>query len=115
LNTKLSLARRPDVSLSKRKGYSADVLTKLIAESHGGSFDFINVDGSHDAADVLLDLASSYLLCASGGLIVCDDYLQNFSDDPCNTPKLAIDPFVNCNAKKLRIARAPLYQIFLIN
>jgi len=41
LKTKLSLARRPDVSLSKRKGYSADVLTKLIAESHGGSFDFI--------------------------------------------------------------------------
>ena len=75
LNTKLSLARRPDVSLSKCKGYSADVLTKLIAESHGGSFDFINVDGSHDAAGVLLDLACSYLLCASGGLIVCDDYL----------------------------------------
>jgi predicted O-methyltransferase YrrM len=113
-NTEFSLAKRPEVSLRKYKGLSANVLTKLISDAHIGSFDFIYVDGNHDAADVLFDLTCSFLLCGSGGLIVCDDYLWNFGDDPSRTPKLAIDSFVNCYAKKLRIVRAPLYQIFLI-
>jgi predicted O-methyltransferase YrrM len=113
-NTKLSLTKRPEVSLRKHKGHSADVLTRLISDSHSGSFDFIYVDGSHDAADVLFDLTCAFSLCGSGGLIVCDDYLWNFGDDPCHTPKLAIDSFVNCYAKKLRIARTPSYQVFLV-
>jgi predicted O-methyltransferase YrrM len=112
-NIQLSLARRPDVFLQKLKGYSSLVLPELVS-SHHDSFDLIYVDGSHDAADVLFDLTCAFQLCRSGGLLICDDYLWNFGDDLCSTPKLAVDSFVNCYAKRLTILRAPLYQVFLV-
>jgi predicted O-methyltransferase YrrM len=112
-NTKLSLVRKPEVSLQKLRGNSTLMLPQLVG-SHHNSFDLIYVDGSHDAADVLCDLTCAFLLCRSGGLIVCDDYLWNFGDDLCTTPKLAIDSFVNCYAKKLKILHAPLYQVYLV-
>jgi predicted O-methyltransferase YrrM len=112
-NTQLALARRPDVLLRKLKGRSALTLPELVS-SHHGSFDLIYVDGSHEAADVLCDLTCAFLLCRGGGLMVCDDYLWNFGDDPRSTPKLAVDSFVNCYAKKIEVLQAPLYQLFMV-
>jgi predicted O-methyltransferase YrrM len=112
-NTELALVRRPGVVLRKLKGNSVLVLPQLVSPHHD-SFDLIYVDGSHDAADVLCDLTCAFPLCRSGGLVVCDDYLWNFGDDPCSTPKLAVDSFVNCFARKVKILRAPLYQVFLV-
>jgi predicted O-methyltransferase YrrM len=112
-NIQIALSNAPQVSLHKLKGNSTLILPELIA-SHRDSFDVIYVDGSHDAADVLCDLTFAFLLCRSGGLMICDDYLWKFGDNPCSTPKLAIDSFVNCYAQKLKLIRAPLYQIFLV-
>lgn len=112
-NTHIALANKPKILLQKLKGNSTLVLPELVS-SHHNSFDLVYIDGSHDAADVLCDLTSAFLLCRSGGLLICDDYLWHFGDNPCSTPKLAIDSFVNCFFRKVRLLHAPLYQVFLV-
>lgn len=60
-------------------------------------FDFIYIDGSHKACDVLSDAVDAFHLCKKGGVIVFDDYYAG--DERENTlefPKLAIDAFVTC-------------------
>jgi cephalosporin hydroxylase len=113
-NTEVSLRRVNAVVMRKCKGQSAHVLASLLSSGHADSFDVVYVDGSHDAADVLLDLTLGFSLCRNGGMMICDDYLWNFGSDLCSTPKIAIDAFINCNARSVRILSAPLYQVFLI-
>jgi len=99
------------------KSRSHDALLNLLSDGHSESFDFIYIDGSHQCADVLLDLSLSFLLCKIGGVIACDDYLWSLEnhgeEDLLNQPKLAVDSFVNCFRRKLLPITAPLYQLFL--
>lgn len=82
----------------------------------GVAADFVYVDGSHQAADVLEDLVLSFRLLKVGGLMICDDYLW-FMERPdrrdvLNAPKIAIDAFVNINLRKISlIGRQQLYQL----
>lgn len=89
-------------------------LSKLIAEDL--SFDFIYVDGSHQAKDVLADAVLSWMLLKKGGLIIFDDYLYGaFEDDLRAAPKIAIDSFINCYSDEIRIIRTPQnYQVCLL-
>lgn len=57
-------------------------------------FDFIHVDGSHSAPDVLSDAVLSWPLLKPGGLIAFDDYEWPEFSDPRRRPKLAIDAFL---------------------
>lgn len=60
-------------------------------------FDFIYIDGSHQAKDVLTDACLSWNLLASGGIMIFDDYQwhpSGFKD--YQTPKPAIDAFLSC-------------------
>lgn len=101
--------------VSKYKGDSKTLLAKMIAEGRGAYFDFIYVDGSHNASDVLADLILAFQLCRIGGLIVCDDYLWNLHANPLSCPKLGIDSFVNCYVDKLQlVSYAPLYQLYFL-
>lgn len=106
-----------DVSVRLFKGSSFDQLASLIALGHGQSFDIVYVDGSHLCSDVLNDLVLSFQLCKVGGLIICDDYLwrpgNHGEENPLDQPKLAIDAFVNCNARKLVLYNTPLYQLHI--
>lgn len=113
-NTALALQKSAKSKLVKRKGPSRAILAQLNAEGHAGSFEFIYVDGSHQAPDVLEDLVGAFALCRIGGVIACDDYLWEFGKNPLHTPKLAIDAFVNCYAGKITVVPAPLYQIYLV-
>jgi predicted O-methyltransferase YrrM len=82
----------------------------------GNYFDFIYIDGSHQAPDVLVDAILSFKLLRVGGLIVFDDYLwseKGVADrDPLQCPKPAIDSFLNIFFRKVNIISAPLYQIY---
>jgi predicted O-methyltransferase YrrM len=60
--------------LVKRKGRSCTVLAELMS-SAGESFDFIFIDGSHFADDVMLDAAMAWRLLRKDGVLVFDDYL----------------------------------------
>jgi predicted O-methyltransferase YrrM len=104
------------VSLHKHKGLSSHVIPELLAAGRRESFDFIYVDGSHKATDVLLDAVMGFELLAVGGAIVFDDYLWHVeaagAQDHYNMPKPAIDAFVNIYRRKLEIYKAPLYQLY---
>ncbi len=117
-NTQLAVARiQHPVELVTHKGYSDRVLAKLIAEGKQGYFDFIYIDGSHQAPDVLCDAVLSFKLLKTHGVMAFDDYLWQESlpngADPIRCPKVAIDAFTNIYCRKLRILRAPLYQLYV--
>lgn len=87
-------------------GRSDDMLLKLIAQ--GLQADFIYVDGSHQAADVLTDAVLSWKLLKPGGLLIFDDYLWPINQDrPLMNPKMAIDAFVNCHLDRVRYVHVP--------
>lgn len=101
------------------QGLSRDGLMTL--RQQGVQADFIYVDGSHQGPDVLEDLILSFRLLKVGGLIICDDYLW-FTErsegrsgrpiDPIDSPKLAIDAFVNVFIRKVQLVQGqPLYQL----
>jgi predicted O-methyltransferase YrrM len=104
-----------DCRIHKRSSDAA--LAQLLAEGKQGYFDFIYIDGSHQAPDVLCDAVLGFRLLRVQGLMVFDDYL--FQEplpqgiDPLRCPKPAIDAFTNLYSRKLRILTAPLYQLFV--
>jgi len=106
-----------NVNLFIHKGLSEDCLSKLIADGKKNYFDFIYVDGSHQAPDVLCDAIMSFKLLKIGGVMAFDDYLWHenlpYGKDPLRCPKPAIDAFVNINFRKLNILSAPLYQLYI--
>lgn len=99
---------QPNIGLSGRaaqveviKGRSVEGLVLLI--TRGIRADFIYIDGSHVAADVMADAVLSWELLRPGGLMVFDDYLWPvFQDQPLKNPKIAIDAFVNCHLDQIR-------------
>ena len=57
------------------------------------TFDFVYVDGAHDAPTTLRDVMAAFLICKPGGLIGCDDYrLPNLEKG--SHPGDAIDAFL---------------------
>ena len=90
--------------LKKIKGSSQKVLREL----EWNSYDFIYIDGSHVAKDVLLDAVFSWDLLKVGGIIIFDDYQYKVDRyqflkfrlsaksrlAPWRRPKIAIDAFL---------------------
>ena len=80
-------------------GRSQVELMKLPPES----FDFIYVDGSHAARDVLADAVESWELLKTGGLLIFDDY-QSEPQFPAELlPRTAIDAFITAYRDSLEI------------
>ena len=77
--------------VTKVIGRSCEVLRALAP----AAYDFIYVDGSHVAADVLEDAVLSWPLLKPGGLITFDDYEWVGDPDPLNRPGMAVDAFLN--------------------
>jgi predicted O-methyltransferase YrrM len=91
------------VSLSIHKGRSDRCLIKLLGDGLYEHFDFIYIDGSHQAQDVLSDAVFSFNLLKVGGTMVFDDYLWRLND--ClQTPKPAIDAFMNIYFHKMQVS-----------
>jgi predicted O-methyltransferase YrrM len=117
-NTKIAISKvNGEVDFTIHKGFSDIELSKLIVNGKQGYFDFIYVDGSHQAPDVLCDALLSFKLLKIGGIIAFDDYLWqeplSHGTDPIRCPKLAIDAFTNIYCRKIRIIPAPLYQLYV--
>ena len=71
-------------------GRSADVLPGLPRDR----FDFIHVDGSHEAPDVLADAVLAWPLLKVGGVMAFDDYAWREFPEPERLPGPAIDAFL---------------------
>jgi predicted O-methyltransferase YrrM len=83
----------------------------------GERVDFVYVDGSHRAADVLEDLVLAFHATRPGGIIICDDYLKGTrtADITLNSPKLGVDAFTTLYRDRLDIPWGqPLYQLAMI-
>ena len=108
---------KSNVNIKKIKARSDDALINLLSEGKKNYFDFIYVDGSHQAPDVLFDAILSFRLLRVGGVIAFDDYLWSeeleSGRDPLRCPKPAIDAFTNLYLRKIDILSAPLYQMYV--
>jgi predicted O-methyltransferase YrrM len=102
-----------------REGYSFKELSHLLSSmGNEDGFDFISVDASHQASDVLTDCVLAFQLLRRGGVMALDDYLwsaeQAGREDPLNSPKIAIDAFTNIFRRQVTIVpNLPLYQLYL--
>lgn len=66
-------------------------------------YDFIYIDGSHTAKDVLTDACMAWPLLKQGGLMVFDDYMWGNPRDILHRPKAAVDAFTNFFAEEVDI------------
>jgi predicted O-methyltransferase YrrM len=102
------------VRLRKIKARSSEALPALIVSKE--QFDWVYVDGSHKAPDVLTDAVNAFYLLRVGGVLIFDDYLWSAgpNENLLELPKPAIDAFSNIFHQKLAIWRSvPLYQLYL--
>jgi predicted O-methyltransferase YrrM len=78
------------------RGTSTMRLAEQIAEDlNEGTYDFIYIDGSHTAPDVLTDACMAWPLLKPKGMMVFDDYMWGNPRDALHRPKIAIDAFTN--------------------
>ena len=74
-------------------------LAELIHEDR--TFDFVYIDGSHIARDVLIDACMSWPMLKNGGVMVFDDYMWAGSPLLLHRPKPAIDAFTSIFGQEL--------------
>ena len=101
------------VNFVKHKEKSHISLSKLISQGIN-DFDFIYVDASHYAVDVLTDAVLAFKLLKVGGILIFDDYLWTGDENIIFYPKIAIDSFTNIFSKHIKLIPAPCNQIFVI-
>jgi len=68
-----------------------------------GQFDFIYIDGSHQAPDVLEDTLLAWRLLKKGGILIWDDYDWGEQYQEREKPKVAIDAFLYIFEGKYKI------------
>jgi predicted O-methyltransferase YrrM len=72
-------------------GYSQEILRTLYQER----FDFIYIDGAHEARYVIEDAVLAFGLLNDGGYICFDDYPFTFPERPRQNTRRAIDTFLD--------------------
>jgi predicted O-methyltransferase YrrM len=80
--------------IKKVKGDSRFALRTLPSDT----YDFVYVDGSHDAKDVLSDAVLAWELLKPGGIMIFDDYQWTGHEHkfrPAYVPEIAIDGFLH--------------------
>jgi predicted O-methyltransferase YrrM len=83
----------------KLVGPSQDVLLDLSDQS----YDFIYVDGAHEAKFVIQDAVLSWRILRSGGFLIFDDLDYCFPSSPHQNTKTAIDAFTTWFGAELEI------------
>jgi predicted O-methyltransferase YrrM len=103
-NLIVATKKLPRRRIFQLKGTSTKKLAELQSHPSEHSFDFIYIDGSHIAKDVLTDACMAWPLLSPKGLMVFDDYLWTpNARDILHRPKAAIDAFVNLFAEEVEI------------
>jgi predicted O-methyltransferase YrrM len=94
------------------KGKSYDILRNthvFIPETA----DYVYIDGSHLAIDVLSDAVLSWSLLKDGGILVFDDYgWGDHTTDEKQKPKLAIDAFLSAYREHYQVLEAG-WQVYM--
>lgn len=95
------LARMPEQTIRLMPTLSFYALAELITE--GAQFDFVYVDGSHSADEVLADAVMAFGLLKKNGYMIFDDYLWMEAVDSLDRPKMSIDAFINMFQKHIEV------------
>jgi predicted O-methyltransferase YrrM len=104
-NMAVCFEKFPNLRFSKMKMPSYEVLAQMVSRIRdpNSKCDFIYIDGSHQAPDVLTDACLSWALLKVGGVMVFDDYGWGEPLPPTHKPKMAVDAFVNIYQEKLHV------------
>lgn len=103
-NLKLAQEKYPKRNLLSNKATSTYYLASALYEGDNKiTFDFIYIDGSHIAKDVLTDACMAWPLLKPKGIMVFDDYMWGNPRDILHRPKPAIDAFCNLFAEEAEI------------
>lgn len=84
--------KKPGQFLDLYKDTSVNGLARAITSKY--EFDFIYIDGSHTAPDVMTDACMAFPLLKKGGVMLFDDYLWAAVPGLLHRPKMAVDLFV---------------------
>ena len=85
--------------LTVMKSKSEDALVRL--REDGAKFDFIYIDASHVAIDVLHDAVLSWHMLTLGGTLIFDDFTWRGYMEDCYNPRIAIQSFLRCAAPEI--------------
>ena len=111
-NIELLKEKFPNRIVKAYKGTSVYYLAQLAANNHG-PFDFIYIDGSHVAKDVITDACMAWPMLKISGFMVFDDYLWKPQGlTAMDRPKIAIDAFINMFENALEVAHVG-YQLIV--
>lgn len=83
-----------------RRGKSQEVLREFGCKP---LFDFVYIDGSHIASDVLEDAILSFRLLKTDGILIFDDYGWDKYEDKTLNPRLGINCFLEAFKGKYRL------------
>ena len=85
---------------------SFDALIDL--RNRGVKADLIYVDGDHRAPEVLQDAVLGFELLNIGGVMLFDDsVVWRYKGDITNSPKIAVDNFIQCYWDRLEVLEIP--------
>lgn len=99
-NLSIAADKFPNRYILQAKGTSIINLAMLQGKVE---HDFIYLDGSHTAPDVLTDACLAWPLLKPGGIMVFDDYMWGNPRDAFHRPKIAIDAFTTIFGETLDI------------
>jgi len=102
-NIKLVAERFPERTIIKWQEPSLTGLSALLHDEAQREFDFIYIDGSHQAPDVITDACLAWPLLKVGGVMAFDDYGWGEPLPPTHKPKMAIDAFVKIYQDRLHL------------
>jgi predicted O-methyltransferase YrrM len=69
------------------------------------TYDYIYIDGSHKAVNVLEDAVLAWPLLKKGGMLNFDDYYFELDPNPINRPRMAIDAFLSVYEAHYKLIR----------
>lgn len=108
LYEKFNLNLREEILKSRVQVYRKRSIDFFLSDSRllTETFDFVYIDGSHKASDVLIDAVHSFRLVKQGGLLIFDDYEWPVNLADHDKPKLAVDAFIACHVDECYVLHA---------
>ncbi len=79
------------------KCLSSEFAVKMLHQGSRELFDFIYLDSTHEASELISDLVLTWELLKPGGVLICDDYKLRQKDITHVHPSVAIDAFLACH------------------
>ncbi len=80
-------------------------LIRAYSHQHGWTvpLDFVYIDAAHDAMNVLRDSVMHFEYLKIGGVMVWDDVLWEVMPHAVDRPRMAVESFISCYARKLEV------------